>query len=48
MTNEQESHRCPECAEIKNAHREATTRGDLDTMKAMTTRMGVHQREAHG
>ncbi|MGX8906489.1 hypothetical protein AB8O64_14850 [Streptomyces sp. QH1-20] len=47
MTNKQELDRCPECVEIKNARREAATRGDLDTMKAMATRMGVHQREAH-
>ncbi|MBT2386423.1 hypothetical protein [Streptomyces sp. ISL-11] len=48
MTNEQKTTGCSVCAEIKSTRRDAADQGDLDTMKAMTIRMGVHQREAHG
>lgn len=39
--------RCAKCDGIKTARREATERSDIQKMIALTTLMGVHQREAH-
>lgn len=40
--------RCSECDAIKRSRSEAVARGDFEKMRAMTIRMGVHQREVHG